>query len=65
MSPEQLSVEAVRRRHARESRLKRRAVDMAPRADPRDACGLKWQFSCGGSPLLIRLLRWAMRGARH
>ena len=47
------------------SRAKRIAVDKPPRADPRDACGLKWQFSCGGWPFVIRLLRWAQRRSQH
>jgi hypothetical protein len=46
----------------RSSRARRRlAVARAPRADPRDACGLKWQLSCSGWPFFIRLIRWALR----
>lgn len=44
-------------------RVRRRAVDTPPRPDPRDACGLKWQFSCESWPLLLRILLWALRNS--
>jgi hypothetical protein len=74
MSLEQLFAETVPRtadreripvRFALSPRTRRLAVEMAPEADPRDACGLKWQFSCGASPILLHLLRWAMRDSHR
>jgi hypothetical protein len=73
MSREQLIADAIPfsppaarqgRAPARSKRAKLIAVEKAPRADLRDACGLKWQFSCNGWPFVVRLLCWALRGSQ-
>jgi hypothetical protein len=66
MRPGRAGAEPQARQSRRPSRRDRRRklLRTMPRWDPRNQCGLTWQFSCAGWPFFLFLLRWALRNSR-